>query len=94
MVLRFFLLLVEAAVFFFADAFLADAFFAGARLAGAVFFSAGVLADEAGGWDWAAAVGTKPMQSGPSPSRKKTPVKTATAKRRTQTLPTAESWHP
>src|ERR1700730_12532948 len=30
----------------------------------------------------------------PSQSRKKVPAKTTTAKRRTQTLPTAGSWHP
>jgi hypothetical protein len=50
----------------------------------------------AGGWlevvdesDWAAAGGKKP-----STGRKKNPTKTTTAKRRTQTLPTAGSWHP
>src|SRR5450755_1006240 len=88
-VLCFFLLRTETAAFLLADAFLA-----GVRLAGALFFSAGVLSDGAGGWDSATAGGTKPMQSRPSQSRKKIPVKTATAKRRTQTLPTAESWHP
>src|SRR5450759_4676267 len=60
----------------------------------AVFFLtdvrlAGVLLAGAVDLDWAAAGCKKPSQS-----RKKIPAKTTTAKRRTQTLPTAESWHP
>src|SRR5580704_4679126 len=39
--------------------------------------------------DWATAGEKKPRQG-----RKKNPTKTTTAKRRTQTLPTAGSWHP
>jgi hypothetical protein len=84
--LRFFLVLVflvlaAAAVFFWTDALLAGVPFAGALFAG-VF--SGVE-----DWDWATAGGQKPSQR-----RKKVPAKTTTAKRRTQTLPTAESWHP
>jgi hypothetical protein len=65
---------------------------------GAVAF-AGAVALAAGGdgaspvstgdWDWATAGDKRPRQS-----REKIPAKTATAKRRTQTLPSAESWHP
>src|ERR1039457_5131815 len=75
MVLRFFLVLVKADVFFF---------FAGARFAGVV-----VVAADVDDLDWEVASGKKP-----SLGRKKIPAKTTTAKRRTQTLPTAESWHP
>jgi hypothetical protein len=76
--LRFFLLvLAEGAVFF-----LTDVFFAGARFAGTLL--AGVLSVGEDDWDWATADGKKPSQS-----RRKVPTKTATAKRRTQTLPTA-----
>src|SRR6266403_4906065 len=83
MALRFFLVPLflvplEAAVF------LEGAFLAGAFLAGA--FLAGDLAED--DVDWADAGGKKPSES-----RKKIPAKTKTAKRRTQTLPTAESWH-
>src|SRR5271167_2734932 len=90
--LRFFLLLVEAAGFFLAGAVFAGAFFAGVLLTDADFFfsagvSAGTLSVEGGDWDWAAAGGKKPRQS-----RNKNPANTATAKPRTQTLPTAESW--
>src|SRR5260370_35700489 len=58
------------------------------------FLEGGCLADAAGlaaadDVDWADAGGKKPSES-----RKKIPAKTKTAKRRTQTLPTAESWHP
>jgi hypothetical protein len=74
--LRFFLVLVEAAVFRLA-----------VRLAGAL--SADVLLAGVDDLDWATAGGKKLSQS-----REKIPAKTTTAKRRTQTLPTAESWHP
>jgi hypothetical protein len=57
--------------------FLTDVLFAGARFAG-------VFTDDVDDWDWATADGKMPSQS-----RKKVPAKTATAKRRTQTLPTA-----
>jgi hypothetical protein len=78
MTLRFFLVPLEAAVFFFEGAF-----FEGARLADAAGLAA---VDDV---DWADAGGKKPSERG-----KKIPAKTKTAKRRTQTLPTAESWHP
>jgi uncharacterized membrane protein YedE/YeeE len=85
--LRFFLVLVflvlaAAAVFFLSDALVAGVLFAGALVAG-------VLSVGVEDWDWATAGGQKPSQR-----RKKVPAKTTTAKRRTQTLPTAESWHP
>src|SRR5580658_2915102 len=76
--LRFFLAFAEARVLF-----LAGAFWAGER---------GAVADDAAGaeeMDWAAADDKKPSQS-----RRKVPAKNTTARRRTQTLPTAESWHP
>jgi len=83
MVLCVFLALVEVPVedagFFLAGA---GAFLAGALLAGAVAaggFSTGVV-------DWAAADDKKPAQA-----REKIPAKTATAERRTQTLPTTGS---
>jgi len=44
--------------------------------------------------DWAAAEGKTPSQTEGENSNEKIPAKTRTAKRRTQTLPTAESWHP
>jgi hypothetical protein len=94
--LCFFLALVEATAFFlvitlFPCVFLAEVLFAGVRLtdellAGVLF--AAVLSVE-DGWDWAATGATKPSQG-----RKNNPAKTATAKLRTQTLPSAESWHP
>jgi hypothetical protein len=101
--LRFFLALVEVAVFCeavrFAGARADDAVFAGAAfadlvLAGAVLAGALAAGDGASpvftdGWDWAPAGGKKPGRS-----RKKIPAKTTTAKRRTQILLTAESWHP
>jgi hypothetical protein len=80
--LRFFLVLVEAAVFFLADVALAGVLLAGVLLAG-------VLLTDGDELDWAAAGCDKLSQS-----RKKVPAKTTTAKRRTQTLPTAGSWHP
>jgi hypothetical protein len=94
MVLCFFFALVDEATGFrfaavgFAPVFvdgvdgLADGFVSGGFCAGAT--SAG--ADEL---DWATADDKRPNQG-----RKKIPAKTTTAKRRTQTLPTAESWHP
>jgi hypothetical protein len=93
MVLCVFLALVEVPVedagFFLAGA---GAFLAGALLAGAVL-AGGLLAGAvaAGGFstgvvDWAAADDKKPAQA-----REKIPAKTATAERRTQTLPTTGS---
>ena len=94
MVLCFFFALVDeatgfrfAAVVFAADFVegvdgLADGFVTEGLVAGAL--STGV--DEL---DWATAGDKRPNQG-----RKKIPAKTTTAKRRTQTLPTAESWHP
>src|SRR6266852_6262120 len=79
--LRFFLVLVEAAVFFLADVVLA-----GVRLRLAGVPLTDTDEDEL---DWAAA-GCKKLSQG----RKKVPARTRTAKRRTQTLPTAGSWHP
>src|ERR1700682_3030226 len=87
--LRFFLVLVEAAVFFLADVLLAVAPFADVRLAGVVLTGASLTDTDGDELDWAAA-GCKKL----SQSRKKVPAKTTTAKRRTQTLPTAGSWHP
>jgi hypothetical protein len=78
--LRFFLLLVEAAVFFFGGVLFADV-----DLDVALFDSP--VSTE--GWDWAGADDSRPDKN-----REKNPAKHATAKRRTQTLPTAESWHP
>jgi len=71
--------------------------FVWALVAAAVFFLlflavgplSGVLAVGVDDWDWAAAGCKKPSQS-----RDKIPANTATAKRRTQTLPSAENWHP
>src|ERR1700732_5059534 len=73
---------VEVAVFFLADVALAGVCLTGALLTG-VLVTAG---DEL---DWATAACKKQSQG-----RKKVPAKTTTAKRRTQTLPTAGSWHP
>jgi hypothetical protein len=82
--LRFFLLLVflvlvEAAAFFLGFC---------SVLAGALFAGSDGAAGAAD-WDWANAGARMPSESG-----KKIPARTTTAKRRTQTLPTAESWHP
>jgi hypothetical protein len=104
--LCFFLALVEATAFFFATAVLVGALlpcvllagvlfaavlFAGVRFTDAllvgVLFEAVLSVEDDG--DWAAAGATKPSQR-----RKNNPAKTATAKLRTQTLPSAESWHP
>jgi hypothetical protein len=54
----------------------------------------GVLSAEAGDLDWATAGGKMPSHTEGENSNEKIPAKTRTAKRRTQTLPTAESWHP
>ncbi len=99
MVLCFFRVLVEAAVFFLAGVLLAEVGFDVVLFEAVLFdavLGAGALAAEDGaspvsteGWDWAAAGDKRPSQS-----REKNPAKNATAKRRTQTLPTAESWHP
>jgi hypothetical protein len=107
MVLCFFLVLVEATGFRFAADGFAPVFFAavfvdavdalaggfvaggvaaGGLVAGALSTGKDELDDEL---DWATAGDERPNQS-----RKKIPAKTTTAKRRTQTLPTAESWHP
>jgi hypothetical protein len=68
---------------------LADAlFFFSVGAFSARVFSAGALAVDVDDWDWAVAGVSKPSQ------RKRIPARTATAKRRTQTLPTAESWLP
>src|ERR1700687_1001670 len=80
--LRLFLVPVEAAVFFLADVALAGVRFAGALLTDALVTAGDEL-------DWATAACKKTGQG-----RKKVPAGTRTAKRRTQTLPTAGSWHP
>jgi hypothetical protein len=63
------------------------------RLEGACFGGALgvvlVIVDGVDDSDWAAVDDNKPSEN-----RKKIPAKATTAKRRTQTLPTAESWHP
>jgi hypothetical protein len=99
--LCFFLVVVEEAVFFFAalfaGVFLTEVGFEAALFDAVVFGGgAGAVALAAGGdgaspdsGDWATEDFKKPRQS-----REKIPAKTATAKRRTQTLPSAESWHP
>lgn len=91
--LRFFLGLLEETVFFLAGAVF-DVDVADFDVVLAVALLLEVLL--AGGWlevvgesDWATAGEKKP-----SVGRKKNPTKTATAKCRTQTLPTAGSWHP
>jgi hypothetical protein len=98
-VLCFFLVLVEAAVFFFAGVLFAEVGLDVVLFEAAVFdavLAAGALAAGDGaspvsteGWDWAVADDKEPREN-----REKNPAKHATAKRRTQTLPTAESWHP
>ncbi len=88
MVLCFFFALLEAAVVFrFAGVLFAGVDFD--ALCFGVVLLGGLLSAGVDDWDWAAAGGKKP-----SPSSKKIPAKPETAKRRTQTLPTAESWHP
>jgi hypothetical protein len=85
--LCFFLALVETGVFF-----VVAVFFEGG-LAAALFVFAGDLrevglleevSEEVDDWVWAK----------PSPTRRKIPARTETAERRTQTLPSAENWHP
>ncbi len=93
--LRFLLLVVETTGFFFFVAvavalfgvFFAGVFCAVVLLAGELLVA--VLSGAVGVGDWATAGGNKPSQG-----KTKIPAKTATAKRRTQTLPTDESWHP
>src|SRR6202140_263233 len=90
---------LDGAVFFgaaFAAGFavaLADAFagacLAGACFAGFCFFVASEFFDDVGACDWATAGGKKPGKK-----LKRIPANTTTAKRRTQILPTAESWNP
>jgi hypothetical protein len=90
----FFVARAEAAGFFFAGVFPAEVDF-DVGLFDALLWAAALAAGDGAspvsteGWDWAAAGGRHPSET-----RKKIPAKTATAKRRTQTLPTAESWHP
>ncbi len=101
--------LVEAAVFFLTGGFLAGVLLVEAGLACALFDAvlfdvvlwAGALAAgdgaspvSTGDLDWATAGGETPRQTEGENSNEKIPAKTKTAKRRTQTLPTAESWHP
>src|SRR5260370_26852571 len=106
MVFRFFLFLAlaEAAVFFLTGGFLAGvllvevgldaALFDVVPWAGAVAEGDGASPVSTGGWDWATASGKKPSRIGGENPSEKIPAKTRTAKRSTQTLPTAESWHP
>jgi len=87
------------AVFFLAGALVAEAgfdvvlfeavLFDAVLGAGALVAGDGASTVSTEGWDWAAVGDDRPSQS-----REKIPAKNATAKRRTQTLPTAESWHP
>ena len=102
----FFLAPAETAVFFLflTVGFLAGVFLVEAGLDAVLFdvvLWAGTLAAGGGAspvstedLDWATAGGKKPSQSEGEKSNEKIPAKTTTAKRRTQTLPTAESWHP
>jgi hypothetical protein len=106
MVLRFFLFLApaEAAVFFLTDGLLAgvllveaglDAVLSDAVLwAGALAAGDGASSVSTEDLDWATAGGKKASPAEGENSNEKIPAKTRTAKRRTQTLPTAESWHP
>jgi hypothetical protein len=104
----FFVAPVEAAAFFFAGAFFGGALFTEVGF-DAVFFEAAVFASAGacagagalaagrdvagpvttGDWDWAVA-----NDKNPSEIRGRIPAKIQTAKRRTQSLPSAESWHP
>jgi hypothetical protein len=106
MVLRFFLFLAlaEGTVFFLTDGILAGVLLVEAGLDAVLFDAvlwAGALAAGDGAspvsteeLDWATAGGKKPSPTEGENSNEKIPAKTRTAKRRTQTLPTAESWHP
>jgi hypothetical protein len=74
------------AVFFVAE-FFGDAVFDGVLLAGALAVGGG--ASPVSTEDWAAVDDKEPSEN-----RNKVPAKNATAKLRTQTLPTGGSWHP
>jgi hypothetical protein len=95
---RFFLfLLEEAAPLPLAGARLAEVLLAGVLVVDGLFvvdavveaLGADVVLSGEDDWDWATAGGKKPSQS-----REKIPANTTTAIRRTQTLLTAENWHP
>jgi hypothetical protein len=104
--LRFFLFLApaEAAVFFLTDGCLAGVLLVEVGLDAVLFdvvLWAGALAtgDVASpvsteDLDWATRGGKKASPSEGQNSNERIPTKTRTARRRTQTLPTAESWHP
>jgi hypothetical protein len=70
------------------DAF-EGAFFAGDCFAGFCFFVASEFFDDVDACDCATADGKEP-----SKKLKRIPANTTTAKRRTQILPTVESWNP
>jgi hypothetical protein len=76
-----------------AGAFALDAFegacFAGACFVGLCFFVASEFFDDVDACDCATADGKKPSEK-----LKRIPANTTTAKRRTQILPTVESWNP
>src|ERR1700688_692634 len=61
----------------------------GACFAGFCFFAASEFFDDVGACDCATAGGKKPSEK-----LKRIPANTTTAKRRTQILPTVESWNP
>lgn len=82
MALCFFLVLVEAASFLLVGARLAVVGLVAVLVVGTL----AAIGDEL---DWAAADDKEPSEN-----RNKVPAKNATAKLRTQTLPTAESWRP
>ena len=85
MVLRFFLVLVEVTSFLLTGARLAVADLVEVLLFGVLLADAlSAVGDEL---DWATAGDEEPSED-----RKKIPEKTTTAKLRTQTQPTAESW--
>jgi hypothetical protein len=106
MALRFFLFLApaEAAVFFLTDGLLVGVLLVEAGLdaalsdavlwAGALAAGDGASSVSTEDLDWATAGGKKASPTEGENSNEKIPAKTRTAKRRTQTLPTAESWHP
>jgi hypothetical protein len=90
---------VEAAVVFFAGVFFVEVGLDGVLFDAVLWAGAAAAGDGASpvstdGCDWATAGGKKPSQIEGENSSEKIPTKTRTAKRRTQTLPTAESWHP
>jgi hypothetical protein len=82
-----FFLVLEAASFLLAGALLVETLLGGEFLAGLLL--TGVLSDVGDELDWANASDDEPNEN-----RKKIAAKITTAKLRTQTLPTAESWHP